>query len=45
MRLDFEALGGAEAYRWMTATVTPRPIAWVSTRSADGVDNLAPRAC
>ena len=42
MRLDFEALGGAEAYRWMTATVTPRPIAWVSTRSADGVDNLAP---
>lgn len=42
MRLDFEALGGAEAYRWMIATVTPRPIAWVSTRSADGVDNLAP---
>ena len=42
MRLDFEALGAAEAYRWMVATVTPRPIAWVSTRSADGVDNLAP---
>lgn len=42
MRLDFAALGAAEAYRWMTATVTPRPIAWVSTRSADGVDNLAP---
>lgn len=42
MRLDFAALGGAEAYRWMVATVTPRPIAWVSTRSADGVDNLAP---
>lgn len=42
MRLDFATLGAAEAYRWMTATVTPRPIAWVSTRSADGVDNLAP---
>lgn len=42
MRLDFEALGAAEAYRWMIATVTPRPIAWVSTRSAKGVDNLAP---
>lgn len=42
MRLDVEALGATEAYRWMTATVTPRPIAWVSTRSADGVDNLAP---
>jgi flavin reductase (DIM6/NTAB) family NADH-FMN oxidoreductase RutF len=42
MRLDFAALGAAEAYRWMTATVTPRPIAWVSTRSADGIDNLAP---
>ena len=42
MRLDFEALGAAEAYRWMAATVTPRPIAWVSTRSADGIDNLAP---
>lgn len=42
MRLDFEALGAAEAYRWMAATVTPRPIAWVSTRSAEDVDNLAP---
>jgi len=26
----------------LTASVLPRPIAWVSTRSADGVDNLAP---
>lgn len=42
MRLDFTALDAAEAYRWMTATVTPRPIAWVATRSADGIDNLAP---
>lgn len=42
MRLDFAALGASEAYRWLTATVTPRPIAWVSTRSRDGHDNLAP---
>ncbi len=31
-------------YRFMTAVVVPRPIAWVSTRSADGVDNLAPHS-
>ena len=42
MRLDFSALSASEAYRWLTATVTPRPIAWVSTQAADGTDNLAP---
>lgn len=42
MRLDFRQLDGAAAYRWLAATVTPRPIAWISTRSAAGVDNLAP---
>ncbi|MDX3855765.1 flavin reductase family protein [Streptomyces sp. AK02-01A] len=31
-------------YRLLTATVIPRPIAWVSTTSADGVDNLAPHS-
>lgn len=30
------------AYRLLTGGVVPRPIAWVSTRSASGVDNLAP---
>lgn len=29
-------------YGWMTRLITPRPIAWVSTRSLEGVDNLAP---
>ncbi|PYE20261.1 flavin reductase (DIM6/NTAB) family NADH-FMN oxidoreductase RutF [Williamsia limnetica] len=29
-------------YKLITASVVPRPIAWVSSRSADGVDNLAP---
>jgi flavin reductase (DIM6/NTAB) family NADH-FMN oxidoreductase RutF len=42
MRLDFSELPAIEGYRWLTATVTPRPIAWVSTRSAEGIDNLAP---
>jgi flavin reductase (DIM6/NTAB) family NADH-FMN oxidoreductase RutF len=32
------------AYRLMTASVVPRPIAWVSSRSASGVDNLAPHS-
>ncbi len=42
MQLDFSGLSGADAYRWLSSTVTPRPIAWVSTLSADGVANLAP---
>ena len=42
MRIDFTALPPAEGYRWLTAMVTPRPIAWVSTQSSEGVDNLAP---
>lgn len=42
MLLDFATLSALEAYRWLAATVTPRPIAWVSTRSPEGVDNLAP---
>ena len=31
-------------YKLLTAVVVPRPIAWVSSRSADGVDNLAPHS-
>ncbi|MFD7320243.1 flavin reductase family protein [Streptomyces sp. NPDC059875] len=31
-------------YRLLTATVVPRPIAWISTTSADGTDNLAPHS-
>jgi len=29
-------------YRLLSGGVTPRPIAWISTRSKSGVDNLAP---
>lgn len=31
-------------YRLLNSVVIPRPIAWVSSRSADGVDNLAPHS-
>ncbi len=31
MRLEFATLPPADAYRWLASTVTPRPIAWVST--------------
>ena len=42
MQIDFAALKPRNAYQWMTSTIIPRPIAWVSTLSADGVTNLAP---
>jgi flavin reductase (DIM6/NTAB) family NADH-FMN oxidoreductase RutF len=42
MTLDFSALDARTAYQWMIATILPRPIAWVSTISADGRTNLAP---
>ncbi|WP_277052428.1 flavin reductase family protein [Zestomonas thermotolerans] len=42
MQLDFTRIVPAEAYRWLASTVTPRPIAWVSSRAADGSCNLAP---
>ncbi|KOX15522.1 flavin reductase family protein [Nocardiopsis sp. NRRL B-16309] len=37
-------LPGRAFYRLLTAVVVPRPIAWVSTTSAAGVDNLAPHS-
>lgn len=42
MRLDFANLAPREAYQWMISTILPRPIAWVSTISAEGKTNLAP---
>jgi len=42
MLLDFSALRTRDAYAWMISTILPRPIAWVSTVSADGISNLAP---
>jgi len=42
MLLDFSRLPAREVYGWMTSAIAPRPIAWVSTVSADGRTNLAP---
>lgn len=46
VRTDFDPaeLGARRFYRLLTASIVPRPIAWVSTTSADGVDNLAPHS-
>jgi len=45
-RVDFEPdeQGASGIYRLLANVVVPRPIAWVSTRSATGVDNLAPHS-
>ena len=44
-RLDLDpATLGVGIYPWLNSVVVPRPIAWVSTRSAAGVDNLAPHS-
>ncbi len=42
MHLDLTTLHPRDAYQWLTHTILPRPIAWVSTISADGRTNLAP---
>jgi flavin reductase (DIM6/NTAB) family NADH-FMN oxidoreductase RutF len=45
-RTDFdpEAIGHGDFYFLLTSVIVPRPIAWVSSRSAQGVDNLAPHS-
>lgn len=42
MWIDLQQLEPSAAYKLLTSTITPRPIAWVSSLSADGVLNLAP---
>jgi flavin reductase (DIM6/NTAB) family NADH-FMN oxidoreductase RutF len=42
MLFDMETLEASNRYKILTATVTPRPIAWVTTLSEDGVVNAAP---
>jgi flavin reductase (DIM6/NTAB) family NADH-FMN oxidoreductase RutF len=46
VRTDIEpdALGAVGFYRFLTSVIVPRAIAWVVTRSAEGVDNLAPHS-
>jgi flavin reductase (DIM6/NTAB) family NADH-FMN oxidoreductase RutF len=44
-RTDFDpAELGHAFYGLMTSVILPRPIAWVSSVSADGVENLAPHS-
>lgn len=40
--IDPDAISKLDLYNHMTRLITPRPIAWVSTRSRSGIDNLAP---
>lgn len=42
MNIDADELSPRELYQHMVRLITPRPIAWVSTMSHDGVANLAP---
>lgn len=42
MELDPKEVRPAVFYHHMTRSIVPRPIAWVSTISADGVANVAP---
>lgn len=44
MHFSIDQLDADSVYGLLTASVIPRPIAWVSTRSAEGIDNLAPYA-
>jgi flavin reductase (DIM6/NTAB) family NADH-FMN oxidoreductase RutF len=42
MQFDMRALPMAVRYKIVNSTITPRPIAWVTTRSEAGVVNAAP---
>ena len=42
MEIELNQLSTRERYAWMIGTIIPRPIAFVSTVSHDGILNLAP---
>jgi flavin reductase (DIM6/NTAB) family NADH-FMN oxidoreductase RutF len=42
MIIDFQKLPPRESYPWLINAINPRPIAWVSSISAEGRTNLAP---
>ena len=46
MRVDFDPaeMPARDFYRLINSVVVPRPIAWVSTLSAEGAGNLAPHS-
>ena len=42
MIVDFSSLSPGRAYRFLISAIVPRPIAFISSLSPDGVQNLAP---
>lgn len=42
MIFDVSTLNSQDKYRLLNGGVTPRPIAWISTKSRDNINNLAP---
>lgn len=42
MEFDFTKLAPADRYKLLGSSVTPRPIAWITSQSASGVRNAAP---
>lgn len=42
MLFDFEKIAPEVGYKLLTSTITPRPIAWISTLGRNGVVNAAP---
>lgn len=45
MQIAAESLDPEATYRLLTGVVVPRPIAWVTSRSPQGLINLAPFSC
>lgn len=41
-RHDIDSMSSGDVYKLLSCAVQPRPIAWISTVSGDGVRNLAP---
>jgi flavin reductase (DIM6/NTAB) family NADH-FMN oxidoreductase RutF len=39
---DLSAIAKADAYKLLVSVVVPRPIAWITSRDADGILNVAP---
>ena len=42
MEIRFKDLDPKQIYKIMTSVIVPRPIAWISTVSKEGINNLAP---
>jgi len=42
MQLDAATLSHPDIYRILIGSIAPRPVAWVGSRSKDGINNLAP---